>query len=64
MSTLKLRLAIEGDLGKSEGTDPNDVTAGMFDAIWGADLTAAVKRFQARHGLKETGAIAGATLLL
>ena len=62
VATLKLRLAIEGDLGKSDGTDPADVAAGMFDMGWGPDLTAAVKRFQARHGLKESGVIAGATL--
>ena len=36
--------------------------AGMFDTHWTPDLTAAVKRFQARHGLKETGVVAGATL--
>ncbi len=62
VSTLRLRLAIEGDLGKAEGMDPNDTTAGMFSTKWGPDLTEAVKRFQARHGLKETGIVAGATL--
>ncbi len=62
ISTLRLRLAIEGDLGKAEGGDPADLTAGMFSQKWGADLTAAVKRFQARHGLKESGVVAGATL--
>jgi murein L,D-transpeptidase YcbB/YkuD len=64
VSTLRLRLAIEGDLGGSDGTDPGAVpaAAGMFDSSWGADLTAAVKKFQARHGLKPTGVVAGATL--
>ncbi|WP_237477654.1 L,D-transpeptidase family protein [Lichenibacterium dinghuense] len=62
VSTLRLRLAIEGDLGKAEGGDPADLSAGMFSQKWGTDLTAAVKRFQARHGLKDTGVVAGATL--
>ncbi len=62
IATLRLRLAIEGDLGKAEGGDPADLTAGMFSQKWGADLTTAVKRFQARHGLKESGVVAGATL--
>jgi len=62
ISTLRLRLAIEGDLGKAEGGDPADLTAGMFSSKWGADLTTAVKRFQSRHGLKDTGIVAGATL--
>ena len=43
ISTLRLRLAIEGDLGKAEGGDPADLTAGMFSQKWGPDLTAAVK---------------------
>ena len=59
ISTLRLRLAIEGDLGKAEGNDPADLTAGMFSQKWGNDLTAAVKRFQARHGLKDTGSVSG-----
>ncbi len=62
VSTLRLRLAIEGDLGKSEGADPADVTAGMFSAKWGPDLTAAIKRFQTRHGLRDTGVVSGGTL--
>ncbi len=62
VSTLRLRLAIEGDLGKAGGTDPNDAEAGMFSTKWGPDLTAAVKRFQTRHGLKDTGSVTGATL--
>ncbi len=62
IATLRLRLAIEGDLGKAEGGDPSDLSSGMFSQKWGPDLTSAVKRFQLRHGLKDTGAVAGATL--
>ncbi|WP_245496354.1 L,D-transpeptidase family protein [Lichenibacterium ramalinae] len=62
ISTLRLRLAIEGDLGKADGNDPADLSAGMFSQKWGPDLAAAVKRFQARHGLKDTGVVSGATL--
>ena len=35
ISTLRLRLAIEGDLGKADGGDPADLTAGMFSQKWG-----------------------------
>ena len=35
---------------------------GRRAGVWDADLTAAVKRFQARMGLRETGVVAGATL--
>lgn len=52
VTTLRLRLAIEGYLRKG----------GMFDTKWGPDLTEAVKSFQAHHGLKETGLVEGATL--
>ncbi len=62
IATLRLRLAIEGDLGKAEGGDPADLSAGMFSQKWGPDLAAAVKRFQARHGLKDSGSVSGATL--
>ena len=64
MSALRLRLAIEGDLGKAGGTNPNDAESGMFSAKWGPDLTEAVKRFQTRHGLKETGVVAGAEVVV
>lgn len=49
---LRNRLAIEGDLeaGAAGGED------------WDETLGAAVRRFQSRHGLKQTGAVAGATL--
>lgn len=45
--TLRQRLAAEGDLAR------NDVSSDQYDA----KLTAAVKRFQQRHGLSETGSI-------
>jgi len=49
---LRKRLAIEGDL-----------PAGEASALaWDKGLTAAVKRFQARMGLRETGTVSGATL--
>ncbi len=52
VALLRLRLAAEGDLPleRSEGL--------TFDA----DLSAAVKRFQSRHGLPETGAVRARTL--
>jgi hypothetical protein len=52
VAKLRRRLTIEGDL------DAAHATGQTFDA----DLTAAVKRFQARMGLRQTGVVAGATL--
>ena len=52
VAKLRRRLAIEGDLGAPH-------SAGQ---AWDSELTAAVKRFQARMGLKQTGIVAGATL--
>ena len=52
VAKLRKRLAIEGDL------DSAHASGQTFDA----DLTAAVKRFQTRMGLKDTGVVAGATL--
>jgi L,D-transpeptidase YcbB len=52
VAALRKRLAIEGDLAAGEGTGQ----------AWDANLTAAVKRFQGRMGLRQTGAVAGATL--
>ena len=49
---LRKRLAIEGDLDARQ--------AGGL--AWDAGLTAAVKRFQSRMGLRQTGVVAGATL--
>jgi murein L,D-transpeptidase YcbB/YkuD len=51
VATLRLRLGIEGDL--SGATD---------ETTWDAALTAAVKHYQERVGLKQTGIVAGATL--
>jgi len=50
--TLRQRLAREGDLPADK------VTGETYDR----DLTAAVKRFQARHGLSESGAVRAKTL--
>jgi murein L,D-transpeptidase YcbB/YkuD len=52
VAELRRRLAIEGDLA----------AAHAIGQAWDPELTAAVKRFQARMGLRQTGAIAGATL--
>ncbi|WP_207388354.1 L,D-transpeptidase family protein [Lichenihabitans psoromatis] len=65
VSTLRLRLAIEGDLNavghSGAGVNPQE-SPSMFDTRWTPDLTSAVKRFQIRHGLKDNGVVAGATL--
>ena len=52
VSALRQRLAAEGDL-------PAALAGG---ADYDADATAAVKRFQARHGLSESGAVRARTL--
>jgi murein L,D-transpeptidase YcbB/YkuD len=52
VAKLRKRLAIEGDLDAAHASGQ----------AWDAELTAAVKRFQARVGLKQTGIAAGATL--
>ncbi len=49
---LRKRLAIEGDLARGEASGLS----------WDSGLTAAVKRFQARMGLRQTGVVSGATL--
>ena len=51
MSALRRRLAAE-----------DDSIVDTAKEKWDADLTAAVKRFQYRLGLKQTGVVAGATL--
>jgi murein L,D-transpeptidase YcbB/YkuD len=52
VARLRKRLAIEGDL-----------TAGEANGLaWDQGLTLAVKRFQARMGLRQTGMVSGATL--
>lgn len=52
VAALRRRLAVEGDI---IGAEANGVA-------WTPALTAAVKRFQFRNGLKQTGVVAGATL--
>lgn len=52
VTTLRQRLALEGGLPGTSTTNP------VFDA----ELTGAVKRFQARHGLPESGAVRTRTL--
>ena len=56
VAELRKRLAIEGDLDADKAAD------GPASQAWDADLTAAVKRFQARMGLRQSGLVAGATL--
>ena len=52
VAKLRKRLAIEGDLS----------AAAAGGLAWDPGLTAAVKRFQARMGLRQTGIVSGATL--
>lgn len=52
VATLRQRLAAEGDLAA-------DLAA---SSVFDAELTTAVKRFQARHGLPESGAVRARTL--
>jgi murein L,D-transpeptidase YcbB/YkuD len=49
---LRKRLAIEGYLDAKEASGP----------AWNKELSAAVKRFQAHMGLRQTGIVSGATL--
>ncbi len=46
IAALRARLTIEGDLESRFGADSD---------VWDADLTAALRRFQLRHGLTPTG---------
>ena len=55
VADLRRRLAIEGDLDRS-------AAEGLDSLAWDASLTAAVKRFQARVGLRPTGIVASATV--
>ena len=52
VARLRKRLAIEGDLSGGEASG----------LAWDNALTAGVKRFQARMGLRQTGIVSGATL--
>ncbi|HYA71836.1 MAG TPA: L,D-transpeptidase family protein [Roseiarcus sp.] len=56
VAKLRKRLAIEGDLDAAQAAE------GPASESWDADLSAAVKRFQARMGLRQNGLVAGATL--
>ena len=55
VAQLRKRLAIEGDL-EAAPADAREAEA------WDKGLTEAVKRFQTRMGLRQTGIVAGATL--
>jgi murein L,D-transpeptidase YcbB/YkuD len=52
VAKLRKRLMIEGYLDAAEASG----------LAWDGGLTAAVKRFQLRHGLRQTGVVSGATL--
>lgn len=52
VAALRRRLQVEGD--PREAVGPGEA--------WDAQLAAAVKHFQARNGLRQTGAVSGATL--
>lgn len=52
VAVLRQRLAIEDDIDQ----------AGGYGETWDPTLTAAVKHFQFRNGLRQTGVVAGATL--
>lgn len=56
VAKLRKRLAIEGDLEAAKALD------GPESLAWSDDLTDAVKRFQGRMGLRQSGVVAGATL--
>jgi L,D-transpeptidase YcbB len=53
VAVLRQRLAAEGDLEAAKAAN---------GAAWDDDVTAAVKHFQSRMGLRQTGIVAGATL--
>jgi murein L,D-transpeptidase YcbB/YkuD len=52
VAKLRKRLMIEGYLDAAQGSG----------LAWDANVTAAVKRFQSNHGLRQTGVVSGATL--
>jgi murein L,D-transpeptidase YcbB/YkuD len=56
VTILRKRLAAEGDLDAGKATDS------PASAIWDDDVTAAVRHFQSRMGLRQTGVATGATL--
>jgi L,D-transpeptidase YcbB len=53
VAVLRQRLAAEGDL---------DAAKVVHGPVWDDDVTTAVKHFQSRMGLRQTGIVAGATL--
>jgi L,D-transpeptidase YcbB len=53
VAILRQRLAAEGDLDAAKAANGAD---------WDEDVTAAVKHFQSRMGLRQSGVVAGATL--
>ena len=55
VAILRKRLAFEGDLAPASAAD------GPASLTWDEDLTAAVKHFQSRMGLRQSGVVAGAT---
>jgi L,D-transpeptidase YcbB len=56
VAILRQRLAAEGDLDSAKAAE------GPASAVWDEEVTAAVKHFQSRMGLRQTGIVAGATL--
>jgi L,D-transpeptidase YcbB len=56
VAILRKRLAVEGDLAPALAVDD------PANLVWDDDLTAAVKHFQSRMGLRQTGVVASATL--
>lgn len=56
VAALRKHLQLEGDLDASAPID------GPAGAVWDKTLTAAIKHYQSRMGLRETGVVAGATL--
>ena len=52
VAELRKRLSVEGDLDATQPLTP----------LWDKTLTEAVKQFQSRMGLRQTGTVAGATL--
>jgi L,D-transpeptidase YcbB len=56
VAILRKRLTAEGDLEASKATDD------LANMNWDDDVTEAVKHFQSRMGLRQTGVVAGATL--
>jgi L,D-transpeptidase YcbB len=56
VAILRQRLAAESDLESTKAVE------GPASTTWDDDVTAAVKHFQSRMGLRQTGVVAGATL--